>query len=214
MLPKNKEKIAEYRKKLSLKAKGNKNAVGTKRTDKHIDIIKKTHTGKILSEEQKKKISKNRAGKCLGKDNGAWKGGKSKCIDCSKDVGYTAKRCIDCRYKFIKGKNNPSWKGGITPSNRIERASKKFKEWRKKVFERDDYQCQKCGNRSGQDNKVYLHPHHIMNFSEYKELRFDMDNGITFCKGCHNTFHRLFGRKNNNKEQVDNFIYLIWRSQP
>jgi 5-methylcytosine-specific restriction endonuclease McrA len=80
----------------------------------------------------------------------------------------------------FSGQNNHSWKGGISDKNKQIRHSPKFKEWRRKVFERDNYTCQMCGERGKN-----LHPHHIKPFSKYKELRFDINNGQTLCKLCH-----------------------------
>ena len=95
------------------------------------------------------------------------------------------------------GKNHWNWKGGITPPNRRIRHSIEFRLWRESVFARDNFTCQKCGKIG-----VYLQPHHIKNFAEYPELRFAIDNGITFCKDCHMSFHKTYGRKNNTENQV------------
>lgn len=78
------------------------------------------------------------------------------------------------------GKLNPNWKGGISPINKRIRRSAKFFEWRKKVFERDNWTCQECKQRG-----CILHPDHIKRFSDYPELRFEINNGRTLCKNCH-----------------------------
>lgn len=100
-----------------------------------------------------------------------------------------------------KGENGSNWKGGVTEENEIVRHSAEFRKWRNLVFTRDDWTCQKCKKRGRLD----LHPHHIFNFSTYVELRFARDNGITFCVDCHKEFHKLFGSKDNNREQIEYF---------
>lgn len=69
--------------------------------------------------------------------------------------------------------------------NRRLRYSKRAKEWRISVFERDNYTCKRCGDRSGVGNKVYLQAHHIKSWAEYPELRFEVSNGETLCRSCH-----------------------------
>lgn len=78
------------------------------------------------------------------------------------------------------GKNSPNWKGGITKINKLLRRSFEFKEWRRAVFERDNYTCQFCRVRGGE-----LHPDHIKAFAGYPELRFELSNGRTLCAPCH-----------------------------
>jgi hypothetical protein len=87
---------------------------------------------------------------------------------------------------FTHGKKHWNWKGGITPINRLIRTSKEYKEWRKAVFERDDYTCQgkNCGARSGKGNKVVLHADYVKPFSQFPELRFEVSNGRTLCEPC------------------------------
>lgn len=100
-----------------------------------------------------------------------------------------------------KGAKNPSWKGGITPKNVSLRKSVALNAWRKEVFARDNFTCQKCHVKNG-----YLQAHHINNFSSNPELREVLANGITFCRACHRLFHKIFGIKDNNHEQLLKFI--------
>jgi hypothetical protein len=109
------------------------------------------------------------------------------------------------RGSFKKGENmgqdNPSWKGGVTPLHNKIRSSVENRLWIKSVFERDDYTCQKTGRRGGT-----LVSHHILNFSAYPELRFAIDNGITLSLESHDEFHRIYGKTNNTKEQLEEFL--------
>lgn len=82
-----------------------------------------------------------------------------------------------------------NYNGGISNENKIIRNSSKMKYWRISVFERDDYTCQNCNTKGG-----ILNAHHIKQFANYPELRFDIDNGITLCKNCHIKEHK----KQNN----------------
>ena len=109
--------------------------------------------------------------KCLGISN------IESCRSRSKGNNWGALRKIDKAYrmkmsKIMKGKirpkvsasklgaKNPNWKGGVSPINKRIRRSSKFFQWRKQVFERDNYTCQKCGKRGGE-----LHPDHIKQFA-------------------------------------------------
>lgn len=72
------------------------------------------------------------------------------------------------------------WKGGVTPIHKKIRKSSKYVNWRKQVYERDDYTCQLCGVRGGE-----LQADHIKPFSLFPDLRFELSNGRTLCKPCH-----------------------------
>ena len=108
--------------------------------------------------------------------------------------------------KFKKGENmginNNNYKGGITPINKLIRSSSEYREWRKKVFNKNNFTCQKCKDNKGGN----LVAHHIQNFYTNPELRFIIDNGITLCVKCHNEFHTLYGTKHNNQEQLTEFL--------
>lgn len=87
---------------------------------------------------------------------------------------------IEKRISQVRGEKNYNWKGGITPENEKIRASLQYKRWRTAIFERDNYRCQECWIRGG-----YLEVHHIYEFSQFPQLRFVINNGITLHKSCH-----------------------------
>lgn len=79
-----------------------------------------------------------------------------------------------------KGAKSHFWKGGVSLINKRIRAGVEFRLWREAVFSRDNWTCQECKVRGGG-----LHPHHLKRFSDYPELRFSIDNGLTLCADCH-----------------------------
>ena len=92
---------------------------------------------------------------------------------------FCSKKCLgQANGRRVSGKNNWNWKGGISPR---DLASPKYREWRRKVFERDGYKCVQCGYDEGR----ILEAHHIKPWSQYPEVRFDITNGMTLCKSCH-----------------------------
>lgn len=64
-----------------------------------------------------------------------------------------------------------------------------YNEWRKAVFQRDNFTCQRCGQRGGR-----LQAHHIKAWAKYPELRYDVANGITYCVECHKQHHHEHGK--------------------
>ena len=56
-----------------------------------------------------------------------------------------------------------------------------YDEWRRRVRKRDGYKCQMPSCKS----KKNLQVHHIRKWSTASSLRYDVDNGITLCKSCH-----------------------------
>ncbi len=92
-------------------------------------------------------------------------------------------------------------KGTILDKNEIQRHREDYKLWRKAVFTRDNFTCQKYGMRGG-----VLKAHHINNFADFPELRLAIDNGITLSDKAHIEFHKLYGRRNNTEEQLEEFL--------
>lgn len=92
-------------------------------------------------------------------------------------------------YTARKGKYSANWKGGVSDENHLIRTSKEYKEWRAKVFQRDNFTCQICGQVGGE-----LNAHHIKHFSKDKANRLNVDNGITLCAECHKLVHKVEGK--------------------
>lgn len=83
-------------------------------------------------------------------------------------------------YKGQTGENSPRWQGGRAIFTKDGyRFTEEYKEWRKKVFERDKFQCILC------NSKTDIEADHIKPKSKYPELVYDIDNGRTLCKKCH-----------------------------
>ncbi|MCI4463678.1 MAG: HNH endonuclease [Caldisericum sp.] len=182
--PKDPTKYQEWKNKVSKSKKGIPNPKISKIL-KEKGIKPPSRKGTRLTEEQKEELR----AKMLGKK----RPNISKAL---KEKGI--------KPPLHKGENNWRWKGGITPENLQIRHSLEMRLWRKAVFERDNFTCQKCGQKGGD-----LEAHHINNFADFPELRFAIDNGITLCKYCHKEFHKKYGFTNNTKEQLEEFLETI-----
>lgn len=148
------------------------------------------------TKEHKEKISKLR--------KGVWKNSKD-AIEKIRTKAIGRGHTLESRLKMSeqrKGEKHWHWEGGKTLENLKIRNGIEIKLWRQSVFSRDGWICQKC--KKGSNN---LNAHHILSFRDHKELRTSIENGITFCKECHVSFHKIYGRYNNSKEQLEKFIY-------
>jgi hypothetical protein len=135
---------------------------GRKLPPEVVEKIRRANTGKRKSDEDKRGISERMRGNKHG-------------------VGpHTEETRAKMRAKARRGSDSNFWKGGTTEEAKILRQSSQYREWRRQVFERDNYTCQICGERGG-----HLHPDHIKRFSHFPELRFELSNGRTLCKSCH-----------------------------
>jgi len=66
------------------------------------------------------------------------------------------------------------------PEKRKIMYSIEYANWRKSVFERDNYTCRECGIRGGG-----LNAHYILPYRDWKDLALNPKNGITLCESCH-----------------------------
>lgn len=90
----------------------------------------------------------------------------------------------ECYYKYNTGENHTHF---ILDPN-LRKKSRRIIDnvgWREDIFKRDNYTCRICGVYGGK-----LNAHHIRPWREYPDLRFNIDNGITVCKGCHYKMHK------------------------
>ncbi len=110
------------------------------------------------------------------------------CLNCQKTFlvkpyrKNKAKACsVSCGMYLRKGPLSPAWKGGKSLERNNWQASIAAKEWRKAVFERDNYTCVECGDNTGGN----LNADHIKPWAYYPDLRTDINNGRTLCVPCH-----------------------------
>lgn len=118
---------------------------------------------------------------------------------------YHNQDCDKCREKKVSGENSPLWNPNITQEEREDkRKYPEYRRWTVSVFSRDDYTCQCCNRRGGK-----LHAHHIYNYSQHKDLRTDVSNGVALCKDCHRDFHNTYGYQDNDEHQLKEYIEEI-----
>jgi hypothetical protein len=128
-----------------------------------------------------------------------YKGGLPFCQYCGKQLNrYDAKCCIKCKGKNLTGKNNPNYNHNLTKKDRQYKRTL-INPWKRKVKQRDNYTCQKCNFTK------HLCAHHINNYANFKEQRYDINNGITLCKICHKQIHSIYGLKTTRKD-LNKFI--------
>ena len=137
--------------------------------------------------------------------------GSGRCESCARRIQNTGRKVSEETKRKMsevsKGENHWNWQGGISSlGNRIHNLLE-YKQWRQKVFERGFFTCQECIYK-GHD----IEAHHIKQFAEiFKEFLkeydqfspiedketlvrlatkwvdfWDIDNGKTLCKDCHN----------------------------
>lgn len=92
------------------------------------------------------------------------------------------------------GKNHWNWKGGITKLAISIRQLPQYKNWRERVFKRDNYTCQKCRKRGGDLEADHIKPfdqilkeNHITTIQMAKKCKqlWEVSNGRTLCIPCH-----------------------------
>lgn len=74
-----------------------------------------------------------------------------------------------------------------------------YKKWRQSVRQRDNSRCQwpNC------ESNYKIHAHHIMPWSAFPLLRYDISNGICLCKNHHDLI------KNNETSYAPLFFKIL-----
>ena len=161
-------------------------------------------TGKKQSEETKLKRSNSLKGRIFSEEH------KEKLSISAKNRDKSTQVAPHSVFK----KNNVPWNTGIqildttnygnyidgrTPLTQKVRHCEKYVNWRNSVFERDEYTCQECGQISGKIESHHIYKFsHIWNDNKIKnyndalscEQLWDVDNGQTLCKKCHNNINK------------------------
>lgn len=157
-----------------------------------------------------------------GDKSPSWKGGlvTLQCAYCGKDTRrkpneikdnkmFFCSRACQGRWKSEnqRQESHYNWNPDLDREGRAAlRKSREMDEWRTSVFHGDLFMCQACEcTGSG------LNAHHIINFEALftngrKDIILDTDNGITLCAECHREYHHEYGNKNNNEDQLWEFI--------
>lgn len=96
------------------------------------------------------------------------------------------------KWDEMRGVKHWNWKGGKPKTNRRGTMTygeyRKYLDWQKAVFRRDNWECRFCGKHGG-----VLHADHIKSWALFSEFRFDINNGRTLCPPCH-TKTESYGR--------------------
>lgn len=130
-------------------------------------------------------------------------------INSHDEKEYSGMGCLGCYLEKSRGDKSPHWNPNLTDEERKENRDDILnRKWRENIYKRDKYTCQCCKNKGGK-----LEAHHKNSYKSNINGRYDLSNGVTLCEKCHRTgeqaFHKLYGNKNNTKEQYEEWIQRV-----
>jgi hypothetical protein len=135
--------------------------------------------GGKLSEETKKKVKENHSHYFLGKKFS--KTHRENISKARKGFKMSEEQKIKLRER-MGGENHWRWMEDRSQLKiQDDRRSSAVNEWRRQVYERDGWKCRisnkECCGR--------LEAHHILNWEDFPELRYEVNNGVTLCHVHH-----------------------------
>ena len=166
-------------------------------TDEHKRKIGEAQKGRI-SPMKGKNHSETSKEKCRKSNLGQKRSEESRLKMRIAHLGKPA-ATLGRRFPERCGTNSINWKGGSTPLANQIRGSLEYKNWERGVLARSNRRCIRCNSRSKT-------AHHIQNFADFPELRFDQENGVGLCRDCHEIFHFLYGKQLNTAKQLARFV--------
>lgn len=109
-----------------------------------------------------------------------------RCGNAMRGKKHRLETLIIMKERALRKEKHPLW---IKDRNELKRSGQSNKDrrssayvlWRKDVLERDKWKCRIIdGNCEGK-----IEVHHILSYTEYPKLRYEINNGITLCKKHH-----------------------------
>lgn len=181
---------------------------GRKQTPEHV-ARRAASIKKTIKEKWNGKAFNNALEKWRESGGVVWNKGKNVGGMSGKHHSEETKAKMSRRQKGIPrpnqaGAKHHNWKGGISKHKR-DLGSLEYVEWRLLVFERDRFTCQMP---SCDQKRQKLEGHHIKDWSRYAQLRFEVSNGITLCKRCHNK------TKGKEEKYEQLFVAIVAFGQP
>lgn len=159
------DKIGKKQSQESIKKRSASNIGKHKMSESHKLKIIVSNTGKVLSEETKDKIREKRKFQVNTVKGKTWK-----VRDTSNMIGKHS------------GEKNGRWiKDRTLLAKKQQRSDSAYKDWRMQVWKRDKFKCR----ISNLDCCGRIEAHHILSWSEYENLRYEVNNGITLCHAHH-----------------------------
>ena len=185
---KGKKHSIETKEKMSKALIGNTRCLGIKFSKERSEQLSRLKKGRIVSPETLKRMSLSSPKVWLGKKFSEEHKKKIGLSNLGKKMSEESKKKMS---ESKTGEKNYGWyKDRTKLKKQDDRRSSAVHEWRKNVYNRDKFKCK----FSNKDCDGRIEAHHILNWEDFPELRYELDNGITLCHA-----HQPHGRSKEEK---------------